>query len=274
MRQGIFDSDFIFENDEFKGICLGYDYCAEHEQGIEDIEKSFDMKLSDDSFLGIEARRLRKLPLYLKYVENTYKNRCYSHLIFKRDSVINFSDNTSTCPVGNFKHGIDFVTAWSSRSFGVSLKGKNNPKKKLLELLYNKILDKDVALCFVSKNQKPNPFSRTSPYLAIISRMSEEFLQDMHDYDLDCLNLKNESKKTGIEDYLKKFNKSYFALNPQWNDNSKTTSYNVIYYLQPFNSSLYNSGWFTVEDLRMWAHDVGDVMKNISSNSKDFIFRD
>lgn len=274
MRQGLFESDFIFEKDEFKGISLGYDYCAEHEWGIEDIEKSFDMQLSNDSCLGIEARKLRKIPLYLKYVENNFKNKSYAHLIFNKNSIINFSDNSNTQPVGYFKEGIDFVTAWNSKSFGISLKGKKNSKRKLLEFLYERILEKDVALCFVSKNKKPNPFSRTFPYLAIISRMNQEFLDDMYNYDLDCLNLKNESKKTGIEDYLRKFNKSWFSLQPQWNNNSKKSDYNIIYYLQPSNTSLYKSGWFTVEDLKLWAHDVGDVMIHISSNSKDFILRD
>lgn len=280
MRQGLFESDFFYLENTFIGVALGYDFCAQHEWGFEGIQKNLDIKCGNPDYLGIEGRIIRKIPLNLSFFESKYKNNIYTNLVYKYDYISFNSENNSRPPVAS-KFFSDFVTAWDSESFGISVRGKRNKKVKDLELLYKAIQDKKAAFCFVNKNSK-NPFGRSYPLLCIVDRLDASFLQEIYEYDLNLKKLKEASDETGIEDYLKLNNKTYFKLSPAWADyitetNDKRvlkTKFSVIYFLESNNSKLYKSGWFTVEDLKMWAHDVGPIMINLEHLSKDFIFKE
>jgi len=269
MRQGLFDSEFFYLNNTFVGVALGYDFCAQHEWGFEGIRKNLDIRYEDPNYLGIEGRIIRKVPINLSFYESNYKNKYYANLVYKY-SYISFKEENCKKPPVTDKFFSDFVTAWDSESFGISVRGKRNKKSKDLEILYKSILDKKAAFCFVNKNSN-NPFGRSSPLICITNRLDSSFIQEIYDYDLNIKNLKEASDETGIEDYLKKNNKTYFKISPALSDYIKETNdnrilktkYPVIYFLESNNSKLYRSGWFTVEDLKMWAQDVGPVMLNL-----------
>lgn len=276
MRESFFESDFIIEDGVFKGITLGYDYCAEHENGFEDIKNFLDIKLGNSEFLGIEGRRIRNAHKGVKFFKIKYKNKIYYNLIFNPYGYT-FYDNR---PVSE-KFYKNFATAWNSSSFGISLKGSKNEKIKYLEEIYDAILKKNAIFCFVNKNEK-NPFSRSYPFLGIADRVSTEFAKDMYDYDYDLLKLKESSESTGIYEYLDKFKKIYRSLKPCWSSYmDKTvegrilkTDYPVIYFLDSGAQKKYKNGWYTVEELKMWAHDVGPVMVELQSPSKEYIFKE
>lgn len=64
--------------------------------------------------------------------------------------------------------------------------------------------------------------------------------------------------KTRIHKILAKSGKKYFALSPRWADDQKKE---VVFWLNPYDQDKYNSGWFSVQDLKDWAKDKGKVMK-------------
>lgn len=279
MKKGIRDSEFCINslNNEFQGVMLGWDYTSQHEHGIATIQNEFGMKSMDEGFIGLESRILNKIPEGLKYIENKYKGSCYSHIIFD-----NYNIKTSDLPPVAYLSGVeDFSTAWDANSFGISVKGSKNIKRNLLKKLYMSMLNKDVALLFVSKNSK-NPFSRNSPFLGIISKMEKEFIKSIYDFDLSIKQLKDASQDTGIHDFFKDKGIGFYKLEPAWAntiaetmDNRKlNTKYKVIYYLNPIDTNLNNSGWFTVEDLKLWTHGVGPIPKMRENNSLDYILRE
>lgn len=279
MRRGYTDSEFYIDEETkvFHGISLGYDYASEHERGIQDINKYFGMKTLEDGFLGIENRLIRQIPKGLRYIENKYKNSSYAHLIFDRYFYKNAED---TLPVSDLHSGEDFVTAWDDDSFGISVKGSNNPKRKLLKELYEAFLRLDVGIAFVAKSK--NPFGRTCPFLGIVSRMDEPFLKSMYDFDFNLKQLKDAAAETGIEDYLKEKGCGWYSLDPAWTgkvtettDNRVLkTNHKVIFYLNPSKQKENNSGWYTVEDLKLWGKGVGPIPVNMDKNAKDFILRE
>jgi hypothetical protein len=276
MRRGLFQSEFVIDNNLFTGIALGYDYCAEHESGIDDLKKSLGIRFGDFNFLGIEGRLITKIPDSLKIVKLKYKNKIWHNLFFHPYMTTPYH-NSPICE--NLLE--DFGTAWNSKSFGITLKGSKNPKIKYIQELYEAIINKNAIFCFINKNEK-NPFGRSYPFLAIADRLENDFIENMYNYDLNLKKLKEDSDKTGIEDYLKKLGKGYFSLYPSWAiDFEKSidgrilkTEYSVVYFLNSNNIQKYKSGWFTVEELKMWAHDVGPVMVELENFSKDYIFKE
>jgi hypothetical protein len=70
-------------------------------------------------------------------------------------------------------------------------------------------------------------------------------------------------KDTKIEEKIKKADLRYFALSPRWcNDGEKTrTKYPIVFWLNPHDQHIYNSGWFTVEELEQWISKTGPVLK-------------
>jgi len=282
MREGRTDSLFYTEESTgvFHGVILGYDYCAEHEWGIQGILDSFGVNYKDESCLGIESRRFTKVPKNLRLIKNKYKGTICHHLIFPRHSW-NHREESEIDPVGYLSKDNDFSTAWDGNSWGISVLGARNPKIELLKELYYAIIRLDVALIFVNKKGSTNPFSRTSPFLGIVSKMDKDFLDSTYQYDLDKHLLKKASDNTGIESYLKEKDKKYYGLKPSWASSVKETNdgrtintkYEVIYFLNPIDQK-YKAGWYTVEDLLLWGNDVGPVPKEVLEKSKDFILRE
>lgn len=41
------------------------------------------------------------------------------------------------------------------------------------------------------------------------------------------------------------------------------TKYAIVFWLNPWEQRIHHSGWFTVEELELWAENKGPVMKEI-----------
>jgi hypothetical protein len=67
--------------------------------------------------------------------------------------------------------------------------------------------------------------------------------------------VRREFKRTRVENLLRKKKKGYFSLSPRYNKSGE-----LVVWLNPFEQSKYNSGWFTIQDLRDWARDKGKVI--------------
>ena len=75
--------------------------------------------------------------------------------------------------------------------------------------------------------------------------------------DEDYFRLITVASETGIYKILKDAGKRFFALSPKWKDDNKEE---VVFWLNPIEQHIYNYGWFTVEDLKLWAKNEGPVM--------------
>lgn len=258
------DSGFIKdENGKVLGISLGADYCAEHEWGIKGIQEAFGLKKyepSDASNPGLPRRVIKKLTDDFQvftgknFVFMAFTNR-YGTQDYKTDKEIEKA-------YGLYSYGKTLVTAWSERDFGVLVRDEQDriDLQEIIKAFYGK----NIAI-FLGRG---GPFKNGGLTFAIADRIPEKFVNDMKLVDQDTANLYRAAEKTGIKKKLEKAGKGFFALSPKWADQIKSTSggpvetkHEVIFWLNPMEQSVNNSGWFTVEDLDLWAKGKGPILK-------------
>jgi len=67
MRKAFHDYGLLEHEEEFVGVSLGYDYCAEHEWGIKRMKELFAIPESTKDNLGIKCRTITNCPDRLSF---------------------------------------------------------------------------------------------------------------------------------------------------------------------------------------------------------------
>jgi hypothetical protein len=243
------------------GINLGWDFCAEHEWGIEKLNLAFGIPgkperrrgvrgLVSGDLVGADTRTAIKVPNDLKFFENLDG---YAYLLFASSFGWMEESELTAEQFNNMieaRDGEELATAWSKKDFGVRMKNDVlNVGTSVLGQIYDAFVQRD-AMIFLSGQS--NPFGNRGLILAIRSRMPEEVLNQMKEADEDYLNLLDAVEATGIEEQLKKADKRYYALSPRWATSSVKSRFPVVFLLNPCEQRENNWGWFTVEDLLDW----------------------
>ena len=270
MRQG-FDGTLLRNHKgELKGINLGADYCAEHEWGIARLVELLDIgevgaeygyalrKVCDGSsanggiitikkqkYFYLYAGRIGYIPENerndLRSIWNRIGKFCYNETLIERSGFSAEWDNS----------GFHIVFEQSNIDFG----------KNLLNAIKN-----GDALVYIGKDKNANnPFSRSGLKVVILSKEDHDVLQQMEDADKDTIALYEAVSRTGIEQELKEAGKRYYALSPKWANEEKTE---VVFWLNPMEQSRYNYGWFSIDDLRLWARNEGPIIKEDESREE------
>ena len=261
MRQSYNGAILTNSIDENKGINLGADFCAEHEWGILRLSDYLGIDTSISNF-GIGRRKITRGELieggpvkikgrdcFLIYCAKLYA--CSEEDKKDLNKVMKFCNFTSVAD--SLTAEKDFVAAWSENSFMILFNTKYIDFGK--ELL-NACNDNNV-LMFISKNKNSNSFTRKGLTLVMIDKEDEKVLEKMRYDDEDYFRLITVASETGIYKILKDAGKRFFALSPKWKDDNKEE---VVFWLNPIEQHIYNYGWFTVEDLKLWAKNEGPVM--------------
>ena len=235
-------------------VCVG-DYCAEHEWGIQGLQRnlnSFHPELD-----GIERRRsINPDKKYLHYFDNAILIEYIYDENHKSDRIKR---------IGNLNETNGVVSAWSDCDLGI--KTSYNYKSYIKDLYYA-FLSNNVAI-WVGKFSN-NPFSPAGLCITIIDRIDEEDLTSMRNSDIDKRKLNDAAENTGIAAKLREADKDkdfydskfgYHSLSPSWNNQKRKSKYSVIFWLNPRNQDKNNYGWFTVEELEMWIKGKGPVLK-------------
>jgi len=248
MRRGI-EPDIVYIDNVFVGFNLNADFCTEHEIGIKEIRRYF--KIDSDK-IGIEKRKIRTIPNEGRLLDLiTRENNktllfTYDHMIkhFKEGEEIHelhlWSDKPLAC-------------AWDEGSFGIL----TNKYQKELEELYEYFKKHDIVISLLGGGV----FQNAGLHILIASRIPQKIQDEWKKADLDRIELEKADEKTKIRKILEKSKKSWFSLSPQWKTENFKTEYKVVYWLNPMEQNIHNSGWFTVEDLQLWAEDKGPVIK-------------
>jgi hypothetical protein len=237
-------------------ISLGADFCAEHEWGIKPLRKYFGL---DDTKMGIEKRRINTIPKALFFSE---KQKISSgHNEWTEAAVMHFASppfEAKYCSEffpGRSRFGEDkehneaFGTAWDEDSFAITIKCPNR-SIGFLETLYKAMKEKDVAILMSGGGI----FSNSGLSFAIISLVPDVAKEVLRKADEDAAAANKGMKDSGIEKFLKDKGKSYHCLSPQLKDGK------LIFWLNPEGQHLYSLGWYTVEELRLWAEEKGPVI--------------
>ena len=268
MRSTYRNAVWVDNDGEFLGINLGADFCAEHEWGIKELKRQFGI---DSDKMGIEKRAITKL------VEDNFlldtKGK-YGTLIFAR-SINYYVDKEDQrkdlfkrwLPSHLLKQGETEITgAWDEGSFGIRVIGKEN-KAKLMEL-HKAIYNKD-AIIMLGKFSD-NPFENAGLMILIKSKLPKSFTDAAMEADLDSKKLQEADLATGIKAKLEKAGKRWMALSPRWIADARkaNSKHPVQYWLNPFDQQNNEYGWYTVEELELWAQDKGPIIEH-SKTFKD-----
>lgn len=242
----------------FYGLNLGYDFCAEHEHGISGLESLLGV---DDSKLGIEGRKQTREVTSYKVCSFTKKGRKFVSFILLdgywgvklggmdnkelRDYIIN------TCELPEERDV--FCSTWSEDALCFVVSEEN---KEIVDEVARAISEKKMV---IGIGADANPFSRGGLLIMVSDKIPSEVVDAVMSVDVDYQNLITKAfTKTKIDRTLKKAGKKYFALTPQWANEEKTK---VKYWLNPYDQENNNWGWFTLEDLKLWAKGKGPIPK-------------
>ena len=237
---------------QFVGISLGVDACAEHEWGIGGLLKSFGVPtVPTREKFGADARTITLVP----------SCRELRFVVIGKYAYLMFTPTLEYHPAGigdksAFDQLLDhptweeaIVTAWDDRSLGIRTYKDSG---HLLKQLYDALQKRD-AMIFVAGG---NPFGGHGLTIAIRSVMDKTELQLMSDIDTDWLDLQDVVAATGIVERLKAAGKKYFALSPRWVDKANGEFH---FWLNPADQSHNNYGWMTLQDLEDWINGVGKI---------------
>ncbi len=260
MRRGNGGSWLLKANGDLIGISLGADFTAEHEWGIKGIKSGFGISL-DDKIFGIARRLISKVPVEKIYFKETGTK---SILIFHNSRW--FADDlkkTDKHPMIDRElrpYRDDLGTAWDETSFGIYVKDKKG--KQYLKELYKTIIAGNVAIWLGGGGV----FQNAGLTIGIVNQIPDEGLKTLYEGDKKIYETDQVAKKTGIFEELKKAGKSYFALSPgsvlkNTKDGDVKTKYSVMFFLNPHEQQKYNSGWYTVEQLKQWIKETGPIVK-------------
>lgn len=265
------ESEFGFmhnEQGQVVGLSLGYDGCAEHQEGISGILAAFGVRLPEFP-LGVGDRTTTEVPENLVFEEFKVKPRdrrraaCPGAILSltrvplderpKPSKVRSSRDLGFYLDPGDKWHEArwDMVCEWDRREFEVTVRGEANVEA--LRDIYQAFQRKDIAVAL----PWAEAFFHGGMSLVIASRLSDEGKAAVLAQDTDHKELMDAAQATGIEEILKAAGRGYFALGPGWFDDQKDE---VIFFLNPRDQRNYDHGWFTVQELKDWAAGKGTVL--------------
>lgn len=263
MRRGRDNGLLKDDNGKVIGINLGADFTAEHEWGINKLQDLFGIS---ESGFGIERRTITKIPNGKRWFSNNEEINFVKLVDTKKHTVLIVSErvneehfNLKDCYLDYRPKGSEeLLTAWDEKSFAIS--GVSKEQREAIREMYNAMQRKDLAIWLGGGHV----FQRAGLVVAIASIIPADRKQMMYDADVDRDKLTKAADKTGIASRLEKAGLKHFALCPKWKNEAHrevSSKYNVVFWLNPMEQRLNNSGWFTVENLDEWIEGNGPVPK-------------
>ena len=283
----------IITNDSgeiFLGIALGYDYCAEHEWGIDDLKRRFGMPEGGRKNMGVKSRAITKNIPNLIFKKETYKKQKFA-LLYTGYNYGTYEESVNNVPydLKNYKKDIHWrveydaehsgrdrrdkdpmQTAWSGSDFGVGVMGEK--EVKWLEELYEAFKNLNVVIAIIN-HRVYNPFAGTSLSLMIKDRLPQEISDMMYSADKEYLDREDYEKKIGMKKVIEKnrgqsngkygHNHGYYiACSPKWIDYNNAenrekkkkemhTKYDIMYWVN-YSDDDDTHDWFSVEEIREW----------------------
>lgn len=248
MRKASQDYGIIVEDGKFIGIALGYDYCAEHEWGIEEIRRICEIPISSKKNMGIKSRTITKVPP-LVFKEEVVKRD--TKRIKKNSYAILYTGSTWRTPeqqheytphaFENYKESLNWnaewnakhpdtrgdkdniITAWSGSGFGIAVMGEK--EVEWLKELKTAIEEKKLTIAVANLRAK-NPFAGSSLCLMITDRIPRETIDVMYRADKVYFDRQDYEEKIGMKKIIEKYgNKNgsnglhyFMACSPKWID--------------------------------------------------------
>jgi hypothetical protein len=158
----------------FIGVCLGWDFTAEHEWGIERIQDEFD--------IDPKTFKINKCPNSCILNVETVDNERITTLVFEESYIRSRHGNDPQAAFNDFnkcygeelslpnpkytKRDPNLATAWDSRSFAVRVRGKEYGQ--MIQSLHISMLRLDACI-WLGQQHPENPFERAGLLITIPS---------------------------------------------------------------------------------------------------------
>lgn len=266
MRRGCDPKWVYLPNGDLAGIAMGSDFCSEHEWGVDQLRRYFGCDASKD---GVERRKATLIPKDLYRFSGVATNPAdkrkkgseYDALFLSpRDYGRTPEEWVNHYELSRRNDAAGLACAWDEKSFGIVAYGEKD--KKNLALLWDAFQKKDIAFY-----PQVGVFHLGGGLIfCVLSKVPENEVKEMLRADLDHKELLRQATATGIEEELKVAGKGWFALSPKWakeirktEDGELKTTFPVIYWLNPRDQDRNNAGWYTVEQLKLWAQNKGPI---------------
>lgn len=267
MRQS-FDQQILSIDNKFIGISLGSDHCAEHEWGIEYIQRFFGMYSKKES-IGSD-RFKTEIPVSSSHVLEFYEHDDYFGFFCLGSSPFRDRSDMKNWPADmkpHFRKDCDFYSAWSREDFCFFVKkhhGSKNKAQQRKDRAFNKEMKgnlKELFSALKSGNAAiwiggAGPFHNGGLCFAILDRLPQDITDGWREKHLEEKKMDDYLKASGIHAKLEKAGKRFFYCRP-----SRSIDGKVRFWLNPCDQRNYNYGYYTLEDLRKWCDNKGPVVK-------------
>ena len=253
MRRSFNDTEFIKDdNERIIGVNLGYDFCAEHEQGIKGLYRSFGMKLEDE--LGFESKRNALVPQGLFYLPKKNSSAILYNPFASSPKDLEWVLKEELC-LRSYDGTERIAGAWDEESFGLNVPFAQNGVPKML---YDAFQAKNGVITLSGRN---NPFANSGLLLLDYTKIPEEVKAKAREDDKarreEQRKFRQMEKESGVYELLEKSRKRFFALSVQRLDKDGQP----LWWLNPYDQQTYSWGWYHTEDLKQWAEDKGPVVE-------------
>lgn len=190
MREAFQNVGFLINgHGEITEFSCGYDWCAEHEHGINGIYSFFGINPSKDlKIFGIDKYKILNNNIYHKVFLNTIHGKSIK---FKQPfaiiSNIDIDSMTGSTCIKNIKSYFKYTdkilncAMWDSNDFIIASNNVFN-----MDTIYNAFLQKDICVGLVNEN---NPFANSPLVFKIYSKISEEEKKIQYEFDVKEYNL-------------------------------------------------------------------------------------
>jgi hypothetical protein len=275
MRRATSDAGWLDDSEiGFYGVALGYDFCAEHEQGASFFKSQMGITQTDFP-LGVGDRTQTQVPPQLELIEytsraadkrvNTTKPAALMHCsriwgveqfqALSLEAKASFFEVTFWNDWKSKRYDEtrdDFVSSWASHDgFALNVRGEKNVAK--LKALYDAFQAGTVALA----DPSVSGFQRKSLCFVLTEKLSEQTKADTLASDTAHKHLYDCAKASGIEETLKAVGLWWYALSPAWRDGPDSE---LLFFLNPREQKKYAHGWFTLPELTEWSQGKGPVV--------------
>ena len=276
MRRAYQNNKFIVDDGTFYGVSLGYDFTAEHEWGIEEMQNKFGIKKDE---MGVAGRKINKGEVFFKEDNGLCVLTSHKAYGLKEDYT---AKNILAHDIGHFSSESDVECAWDESDFCVAT--ENPDCFKYVRELYEAFLNNNIVITFLAPTLAA--FENASLSLMIYDRLPKEATDQMYMSDKKHKDLYEYEKEIGVTE-LKEKNKgkyhegNYFmACSPRWicyEDEKKreeikkrvNTKYNIMFWVN-YSDDDNNYGSYTAEHIIKWLSTPGLKLSQISKMGSEY----
>jgi hypothetical protein len=279
------------EDGKVWGVNLGYDYCSEHEWGVDGLKTHLGLKDESRRCLGIQNKLIRnkdgisygEISFWLRKgsVVSSVEKPGYSEkkAYYFESSNINQWMSADIREEGLRKGRTDLISTYDIEESEKNIWSEWDESGFRLVTLDKELCDAlidafEATELTIGLSSKSNPFTNSGMLLIDARAFSDELKKEMEQEEIDFLNLKKKSDKfkKRFDRKLKKRGLGYHALSPRSigkeEQVERNTRYDFIYWLNPTQQSLYESCWCSVEDLNLWLKGKGPIIKKENADGE------